>query len=857
MKKNILLIFCALLLLACSARKKNANQRVGLRAYTAYYNTLFNSKDALETELKNRDKAHKDNFHAPYIHILTTEDEPLGADISKSGAFFDVGALPGNAKPNKSTSILAISEAKALKAIANYSVMKNGVEKNKRMFEASILLAQARLYQNKPLEALDALNYIFYNMPRDKRLNLAKIYQAEAYAKLGDYYRANELFLALGDLKKDYQKLKTIYYSEMLVQAGRKEDAVKELENAFAANKNRKLRSRISFLRGQVLAALGQKNEARESFTTAYKYANDFEFEVKSQVEIAKTFNSKTDDYEGAKNYLENISRKGTYATRKNELYYALGLLAKDAGKKEEAGEYFRKALAQKASDPQVRGLTYYEIGQSYLADNDYLAAGAYYDSAVAVMDYEPAKLQLTALNRNIKKITQNYYLIKKNDSILALTRMTQPEREAYFSKYIENLKAKEAEKLAIQKKNERNQSADTGDYNPNSIFATSGNGAFQDFDSNSKGFYFANQNAMSKGQATFRQVWGSRSLQDNWRYSARTVTIEDVKNQTLGITAVQDPRRFETIFYTEKIPTDPDVLSSLKKDRDTASLGIGRMYEDYFGNTALATKTLYDLVDSKPESDVKLQALYQIFAINYQKNPSAAERAKNMILSDYPNTSYAEFVKNPKSTAFTRSATEVEEAYTKAYTLYSEGKYEESQKVISASLEKYPQDALVPKFTLLSAYNTGKTTGKNDMYRQLEALSLNYAKTPEGLKARDLLGQIKIDTPNTPQKAAEMVQQQNMQQIPPQQAVQAQGSVSSTYIQQAGVQPVPQINTTQNVVQPGSNQTMPTSPSANAADINATVPVSTGPPGQVSNETGVGVPLMTPTEKKKANETR
>jgi hypothetical protein len=38
---------------------------------------------------------------------------------------------------------------------------------------------------------------------------------------------------------------------------------------------------------------LGQKSEARESFAAAYKYANSYEFEVKSQIEIAKTFDGK------------------------------------------------------------------------------------------------------------------------------------------------------------------------------------------------------------------------------------------------------------------------------------------------------------------------------------------------------------------------------------------------------------------------------------------------------------------------------------------------------------------------------------------------------------------------------------
>jgi hypothetical protein len=41
----------------------------------------------------------------------------------------------------------------------------------------------------------------------------------------------------------------------------------------------------------------------------AYKYANDFEFEVKSQIAIAKTFNGKG-DYSGAKNILKTSVKK-------------------------------------------------------------------------------------------------------------------------------------------------------------------------------------------------------------------------------------------------------------------------------------------------------------------------------------------------------------------------------------------------------------------------------------------------------------------------------------------------------------------------------------------------------------------
>ncbi|WOC51836.1 hypothetical protein BPO_1189 [Bergeyella porcorum] len=56
--------------------------------------------------------------------------------------------------------------------------------------------------------------------------------------------------------------------------------------------------------------------------------------------------------------------------------------MANRAGKPEEAQDFFKKATKEKISDPQVRGLTYYEMGKFYTDKNDYISAGAYYDSA-------------------------------------------------------------------------------------------------------------------------------------------------------------------------------------------------------------------------------------------------------------------------------------------------------------------------------------------------------------------------------------------------------------------------------------------------------------------------------------------
>lgn len=719
-----------LILCACASHKKSQSKAVGLKGFYTYYNTLFNSKEALNTEINSRKKNHVEDYYAPYIPLLTMEEEPLGEEAASFFGEINKGNQQGN--------VLQISEAKALKAINKYSVLKNGEEKNKKIFDAHILLAQSRLLMGKPLPALEALNYIFSNMKSNKNIPLAKIYQAQAYTKLKDYYKAEQIFEEAKSepkLKKSHAKLLSIYYAEMLLKADKKEQATQELEDAFQLNKNRLLRSRIAFLRGQILSSLDKKEEARESFITAYKYANNFEFEVKSQIEIAKTFTQK-DNYEEAKKYIENISKKGVYVSRRNEFYYALGLMAARAGHQEEADAYFQKALKEKMSDGQIRGLTFYEIGQAKFHKNDYISAGAYYDSALVVMTHSPTKERLSELTKNIKDITKNYYLIKKNDSILALSKMSQPEREAYFGKMISDLKKKEEQEL---RRAERSKGFDNGDYNANSIFKGNTSG-FQDFSTTKGGFYFANTNTVSKGSSDFKRLWGNRALVDNWRYASKSNSIEDVKNQAMGVQSVKDPRRFELAFYTEKIPTDEEVLLQLKKDRDTASLGLGIMYQNYFSKTELATKTLYDLVDNQPEEEVKLQALYQIFSMNYEKSPLAAERAKTLILKDFPYTSYAEFVKNPKNTTFSVSSQEVEKLYQEAFQLYTEEKYEESKKAIENALTAYPNDALVPKFALLNAFNTGKTAGKEVMILQLEQLALNYAKTSEGEKAKEML---------------------------------------------------------------------------------------------------------------------
>ncbi len=679
MKKNILLSFVLFIAVAisCSPRKNKFANR-SYQSFVTYYNTLFHGQEALKKEFQTTEQAHKDNFQEGYIDIFTQNKLAIPEEETGINANFfgNLGSVPDQ---TETIGNLEKAEQKALKAIEKHSMLFGGVQKNKEIFNAYILLIEARIYQGKFRKALESINQVYQTMPNDKRLPLAKIYEGFILSKLKNYVRADEIFLELSsdkNLDKKYQKLASVYRAENLIKSNRKEEAVAELETAFTLNKNRKTKSRIAFLRGQVLASLDRKEEARASFVTAYKYANDFEFEVKSQIEIAKTFTNKN-NYEEAKKYLENLSKKGTYASRKNEFYYAIGLMAQGVEKDDEAQEFFRKSLREKISDPHIRGLTYFEIGKDYQKKENYLKAGKYYDSAVSAIVHEATKEKMQELTANIKNISKNYYIIKNNDSILALAKLPLEERTAFFQKHIAELQEKERKEELTKKKNKKNQSFESLYYEPNFM------GFGDDFgNKKSNKFYFANLNTIAKGSNEFKRIWGSRSLNDNWRYGENTnnnqIQSEQKENPE---TEKANPRRFELAYYEEQIPKEDSIILALKKDRDTASLGLGRMYDTYLQNRPLATKTLYDLVDNKPIDDVKLQALYLIFSMNHEKNPEQAERAKNMIIKEYPNTPYAIFVKNPRNTNFTESDVAVKNIYQKAYQLYIDEQFENSEK--------------------------------------------------------------------------------------------------------------------------------------------------------------------------------
>ena len=145
MKKNIPFLLALTVILACSPRKNGFVNRK-YQGFTTQYNVLFNGKEALKSELTQREKSYKDNFYAPYIKLLTYEEQVSASAMENLGVSGnDEGVPPADFyrddAPDNSISAggnnagtLQIAEIKALKAIEKHSMIFGGKEKKQTDF---------------------------------------------------------------------------------------------------------------------------------------------------------------------------------------------------------------------------------------------------------------------------------------------------------------------------------------------------------------------------------------------------------------------------------------------------------------------------------------------------------------------------------------------------------------------------------------------------------------------------------------------------------------------------------------------------------------------------------------------------
>lgn len=724
---HILLAGCALALffVSCSTKKNKTINRK-FHALTAEYNVLFNGEEALKEGKEALIEGYSDDYWEilPVERISLPDANEAEIDYESNPTLFDR------------------AEEKAIKAIQKHGMYINGKERNPKMAEAYLLLGQARYYDGRFIPAIDAFNFILTRYPSSKSINDANIWRAKTYVRLENEEVAIELLqrtLENEHLDENTKADASIMIAQAYIQLDSMPEALPHVQRAAENIKDNEKKGRYRYIEGQLYNRLQKPDSAniafdkvielhrrtlRDYYIHAYleKINNTSYTSNEEKMELEKLLTKLEEDREN-RPYLDHV-------------YHYIALHHHKEDSLNIAESYYNKSIQAYKNDEKLQSINYNTLAEMSFDKALYKEAGAYYDSTLTFMEENTLARRRTQKKRdNLEDVIKYEGIAQVTDSIIGLTKMSEAERLTYFTEYTDVLRDKAIADSIAQVKREQAVSNSGG-----------GTGDRRGKEEGSK-FYFYNSSQAAYGKQEFEQIWGRRALEDYWRLSNKRGAgsgfeeAEDMFAATEG-GSILDDKRFDPQTYLDAIPTDAKVIDSIVGQRDFSYYQLGLIYKEKFKENALAANRLEQLLENKPEERLILPAEYHLYRIYEQEeNASAMNHMRNKILSEYPDSRYAEIITNPKG-SLGEDDNSPEYHYNQTYKLFDSGQYQTALDKTEALLDRFTGDEIIPKFELLKATLIGKMQGYDAYEEALNFVALNYPNSPEGKQAEKIHSQ-------------------------------------------------------------------------------------------------------------------
>jgi tetratricopeptide (TPR) repeat protein len=724
---------------ACSTKKDTVVSR-NFHAITTKYNVLFNGKEAFKDGIEDINNDYKDDWfqRLPIEPIVFEEDKIVLPSFHNSGLGAGFGSNKDEGEEKKELTTFEKAEEKAVKAIQKHGMNINGIERNRQIDDAYLLLGKSRYYSQRFIPAIEAFNYVIANYPQADLIAETKIWRAKANTRNDNEETAIEamqLLLVVRDnleasLPDEIKEQAHTALAMAYVKSDSMQKAKKHLQLSTRTLKNRDQGARNLFVLGQIYSDENKKDSA---FYVFEKLANfkkaPYKYKIHANIELAKNF-SKDSISTTLLERIEKLIKNRENRPYLDELYYQTAVLHQNNDSIHLALDNYNNSLRAKNGSDKQKTFTYEKLGNLYFKDAEYKYASAYYDSVLQVSK-DSSDIRIRRVKRkykNLSSLIKFEEIVTTNDSIVRIASLSKDEQKLFFESYIEKLKKADEEAAQLR----LNQLA----------FGNSGGGLQ---DSNKGKWYFYNSQSLSFGKNKFQKTWGTRRLEDDWRWSKKTTTggKEAVKD---SVQVMKVNLTYDLNTYLSSIPVKKETIDSLKTDINQALYELGLIYKEQFKNQNLAKLRLERLATLQPKEELILPInwhLYQIY--NNLGDVENAEKHKNVILTRYAHTKFAQVILNPNTNIQEEvTISEVEKVYKEMYYLYKSNKFEEVISKINEFVVTIPSSSLVPKFELLKAYAIGKDQDTQAYKVSLDFVAVSYATTVEGKKAKAILEQLK-----------------------------------------------------------------------------------------------------------------
>ena len=698
----------------CST-KKDAFVNRNWHALNTRYNVLYNGNLAFEEGRLQLNSSYRDN----YWEILPVERLQVSGEVRLDSE---------DNNPN-----FEKAEEKATKAIQKHSMDIEGEERNPQTDEAFLLLGKARYFDERYIPALEAFNYILRKFDQSNKLNEARIWREKTNLRLG--YEE----LALQNLKKlfkydvltdqEYADARAVM-SQAYINLTALDTAVQHLKTAAAYTGKNEERGRYYFIIGQLFNRLGHPDSADMAFDKVIDLNRKIPRVYLINAHLQKIINAQASGQSSDQllEYLTWLEENRENRPYLDKIYRQLGEFHRQNGSDSLALAYYNKSLRAAENEPYLNSLNYNDLAEYYFDRNKYRQAGSYYDSVLMNLPENDRTFRRIRKKRdNLDDVIQYEEVVQYTDSVLFLHEMSAVEREIYFQVYIDSLRLAEQ---AEQQKKEQQARAGL------EFFSQSPGGK-----ENQGKFYFYNITSLGYGKTEFRTKWGDRELEDNWRWSNKSRILSDAPGAVVAEAGqrtddVTDQEKYSPDYYLSRIPDDPQVVDSLRRERNFANYQLGLIYKEKFKEPMLAAARLERVLDSEPEERLILPSKYNLYKIYQEVGSPLQESMKQDILRNHPESRYAAILTNPEIRLSTLENSP-ETRYAQLFRAYREQEYLKVITGAEESINQFEGDPIVPKLELLKANAIGRLQGFEEFREALNYVALNYPNTEEGLQAQ------------------------------------------------------------------------------------------------------------------------
>lgn len=744
----------AMTVIGCSTQKNTSASR-WWHSFNARYNTYYNGSLAYIDASLEKESGNKDNF---------TEMLPLYTVGNKNSRELGKGnyerAIEKCQKVIKLHSIKKRPEwNKSRKKTAKDIEWLNRREYNPFLWKAWLLMGRSQFMKGSFEEAASTFAYMSRLYATQPAIyGKARAWLARCYVEQDWLYDAEDV---ITKIKRDSinwraQKDWDYTFADYYIRAGRYQEAIPYLKKVIKHEGRRKQRAREWYLMGQLQTAVGNNAEAYKAYKRVVRQQPPYELEFNARIAMTEVMaGGKWKQMVGR---LRRMARNDNNKDYLDQVYYAIGNIYMTQKDTLNAIQAYEKGNTKSTRNGIEKGVLLLTLGDIYWNKEDFSNAKRCYGEAIGLLDKDRKDYeQMAERSKILDDLVPYTDAVHLQDSLQALAKMPEKERNAAIDRVIEALKKKEKEERDAQAEVEaqRKQAENGGSANMNN-----NNSAASNSTSQKNGlWYFYNQMAVNQGKATFQKLWGKRENVDDWQRVNKTVVsqaqgaeemsdemrdslanaaqLEDsLKN--IADSAQNDPHKRE--YYLAQIPFSDEQVEASNAIIMDGLYNAGVILKDKLDNLPLSEKELRRLADNYPSYEKMDNAYYHLFLLyNRMNQPQTAAAYLEKLKSGFPDSEWTILLSDPYFAENAKYGVHIEDSlYAATYDAFKADKLAEVRSNVKVSAQRFPLGANRDKFIFfdgMAKLNEGDAKGcVDDMNTVVEKYPKSEVSTLAGM---------------------------------------------------------------------------------------------------------------------------